>query len=86
MSLNDDAPQFFSAALFGITAVGPHNVMLTFATVLPNADFSDRSFAANVRIIMPSESVKQMVEFLKEAERAQDPAATPPLPTPQKPH
>lgn len=82
MSLNDEAPMFFAAGLQGISAEGP-NVILSFAAPIPSQDHAARKYCTNVRVVMSSDAVKQMVEFLQTAERK--PAEMPhPMPdTPQ---
>ena len=65
MNLDDDAQQFFSAHLQGVAAEGP-NVILSFATPIPSPDQSTRRYAVNVRVVMSSAAVTQMVEFLTE--------------------
>ena len=72
MSTNENAPVFFAAALEGIFAEGP-NVILSFVTPVPSQDHKSRTYRTNVRVAMSSDSVKQMVQFLLDAEkRAQD--------------
>lgn len=80
MSLNDEAPQFFAAALGGVAAEGP-NVMLSFITFVPSDDHKDRKYCTNVRVVMSSDSVTQMVEFLTKLKaEAADTRAMHPMP------
>jgi hypothetical protein len=83
MSINDDAPQFFAAALQGVSAEGP-NVILSFMTPVPSADHKSRTYCTNVRIVMSSDSVTQMVQFLlSNASKAQGGDMHPMPETPQ---
>lgn len=66
MSLNDDAPIFFVAGLQGTAGEGP-NVILSFATPIPSPDHASRTYRTNVRIVMSTSSLDQMLEFLAKA-------------------
>jgi hypothetical protein len=70
-------PEFFCTGLAGIAADGP-NVQLSFASFTPNLANNDRTYEVNVRIVMSSDSLTQMVEFLQRSKAGQLPDAAPP--------
>ena len=63
MSVGENAPQYFCAGIQGSAGEGPV-LILSFGTTVPSEDHSSRKYLTNVRIAMPIDAVRNMIEFL----------------------
>lgn len=76
---DDKAPLFFCEGVSGYAAAGP-NTIVSFAVNIPSPDNTSRAQRVNVRIAMPTASLEQGIDFLKNALNQRSPAM-PPGPT-----
>lgn len=63
---DDNAPMFFSEGVLGISTSGP-NAIVSFAVDVPNNENTIRTKRVNLRIVIPTASLAQSIEFLTKA-------------------
>jgi len=83
MTIGDFSPQFFCSGIQG-TAGEQSVVIMSFATPIATPDHSATNLVTNVRIAMPIEGVKNMIDFLTRQLAKADQGRVPTHPMPER--